>query len=95
MTQYQFLNMGYGQYFIGFTAGNMGYLPHAKDWMPAELYPYVSRSTLIVKNDTKGKEGTYEKRIDRLPVYRFTVGDTLGGDVTHRRSRSPARSTHP
>jgi hypothetical protein len=60
--------MGYGQYLTGCEAGDMGYRPHVKDWLPAELNPYISRSTLIVKKNIKRKEGTYEKRFDRLPV---------------------------
>ena len=87
--------MGYGQYFAGFKEDFMGYRPHAKDWMPTELYPSISGGTLIVKIDTNGKDGCHEKRIDRLPVYSFTVGDTPADNVDHWRSRSPSRSGNP
>jgi hypothetical protein len=51
--------------------------------MPAELYPSNSSSTLIVKKDTKGKDGFHEKRFDRLPVYHFAGGLTSYNNDNH------------
>jgi hypothetical protein len=87
--------MGDGQYFSGFKVDRMGYRPHGKDWMSAELYPSFSGSTLIVKIDTNGKEGCHEKRIDRLSFYCSTIGNTLGDNAGHWRSRTPPRSEKP
>jgi hypothetical protein len=60
--------MGYGQYLAGWFAAFMGYRPHGKDWMSAELHLSFSSSTLIVKKATKGKERCHEKRVDRFAV---------------------------
>jgi hypothetical protein len=95
IAQSRFPRMGYEQYINGFKIGFMGYRPHGKDWMPAELYPSFFGSTLIVKIDTNGKEGCHEKRFDRLSLYCFTIGDTPGDNVDHRRSRTPPRSENP
>jgi hypothetical protein len=70
MTQYQILNMGYEQYLTGCEAAGMGYRPHVKDGLPAELNAYISRSTLIVKKNTKERKGTMKSA---LIVSLFTV----------------------
>ena len=87
--------MGYRQYKFGRNLEFMGCRPHGKDWLPAELYPSIFSGTLIVKKDTKGKDGSHEKRIDRFSVYCFAVGNTYCDNVDYWRSCTSPRSENP